>query len=116
VCIISGTGTDENILAGNFIGTDTFGINPLGNTQDGIALSTAARNQVGGSTPTGNRLAFNAGAGVRIDGSTVTGNRIQANRDLLEQRIGHRPGRGRPHTQRLSVTETRARTTCKTTR
>ena len=76
---ITGLGTNANIVAGNFIGTDAFAITPLGNADNGMHIIDGADNRIGGSVDAANRIAFNAGIGVRIEGATATGNRIQAN-------------------------------------
>lgn len=75
--IISG-GT--NVIAGNFIGTDTSGLLARGNGFEGVFVSSSVGNIIGGTSPTNrNLLSGNADAGVYIFNSssnTVLGNYI----------------------------------------
>jgi hypothetical protein len=59
----------NNVIAGNLIGTDASGVNPLGNTGDGVlAESYANTNTIGGTDPeAANTIAYNSGNGVRVD-------------------------------------------------
>jgi hypothetical protein len=41
---LSGLGTDNNVVAGNYIGTDATGTLPLGNSQWGLVIQQAAKN------------------------------------------------------------------------
>jgi parallel beta-helix repeat protein len=73
-----GRGTSDNILAGNFLGTDPSGAD-LGNTGSGVRISEGATNTVIGPL---NAIAFNDGFGVAIAGSsgnTITRNSIHGN-------------------------------------
>src|SRR4051812_12350442 len=46
--LIAGTGTDENVVAGNFIGTDAGGTLALGNATGAIAIWAGAQsNRIG---------------------------------------------------------------------
>ncbi len=78
----------NNIFAGNLIGTDASGVSPLGNGGDGILMQTfAAGNVVGGTTPgAANTIAYNTGNGVQINpgansatNNSVVGNTIYSN-------------------------------------
>jgi hypothetical protein len=75
---IDGVGTDENTVAGNFVGTDRTGMIDLGHfPQNGvIILNGAADNTIG----PGNTIAYNAVDGVRVHGASTTGNRVTGNR------------------------------------
>jgi hypothetical protein len=74
-------GTTANRIQGNFIGTDTIGLNPLGNGYIGIRLTDGASNNlIGGTEPgEGNVIAFNAAPGVGMSGEGVFGNAILSN-------------------------------------
>jgi titin len=70
--------TSQNVVEGNFIGTDVTGANPLGNSANGIMIKTSNNNLIGGTTPgAGNTIAFNGNDGVLVD--TGTGNGIRGN-------------------------------------
>jgi hypothetical protein len=70
--------TDDNLIAGNYIGVQADGASPLGNTLHGILINTAAnRNIIGGLgvSPGGcdgpcNIIAYN-GTGASIDGVRI---------------------------------------------
>lgn len=87
----------DNLVAGNYIGTDMTGTQPLGNGY-GVAIGLGAQaNQIGGpSDVLANKIAFNAGPGVAIvtqfpglpDFGPSTGNRIQGNSILANTGLG----------------------------
>jgi hypothetical protein len=87
--VSSASGTAQNnVIAGNLIGADASGVNPLGNQGDGILLQAyAASNTVGGTTPgAANVIAYNTGNGVDVSpgagvtsNNSVTGNAIYSN-------------------------------------
>ncbi len=84
---ISGVGTDENVVANNWIGTNAGGDSALGNGADGVAIADqASNNRVGGeSAGDSNTIANNGAAGVAISGGTgnaVLGNSTYANAGL----------------------------------
>lgn len=77
---ISGSAATGNVVAGNFIGTDVNGTADLGNSDDGVFISDASQNTVGGSsTGARNVISGNAGEGVEIAGSGATGNVVAGN-------------------------------------
>jgi hypothetical protein len=65
-----------NTVKGNYIGTDAGGTNRLGNVQDGIHITTNAKNSIVGPN---NLIAYNGGDGVRADTPTTTGHFITHN-------------------------------------
>jgi len=76
------TGSSDNQVLGNYIGTDTTGTLPRGNTFDGILIQGAPRNRIGGPEP-GARNVISAnsptGSGVLVlgaDDTVIQGNRI----------------------------------------
>jgi parallel beta-helix repeat protein len=73
-------GGSGNVVEGNFIGTDFSGAHPLGNTGDGIVISSAAGNTVGGTTSSArNIISSNGKYGIDIEGATSTGNLVEGN-------------------------------------
>jgi CSLREA domain-containing protein len=88
--IISGNGRDGveilnagatmNQVQGNLIGTDASGASALGNARDGVFISNAPSNTVGGTASgAGNTIAFNGRVGVNVVDTTATGNAIRHN-------------------------------------
>jgi hypothetical protein len=83
----NGAGAIDNVLEGNYIGTDLSGTNPLGNEVYGVVFTNlASQNTVGGtSAGLGNRIAFHRGAGVDVvsgSGNSILSNSIWANAHL----------------------------------
>ena len=78
---ISLNGGDNNVISGNFIGTDATGLVDLGNGGLGIEsefFTNSNDNLIGGLTPaTRNIISGNGNSG--IEWSTSSGNRIQGN-------------------------------------
>ena len=68
----------ENIIEGNFIGTDLTGRLPLGNAAVGITVYESSDNRIGG-TNAGNVISANRLAGIYIAGESSTRNQIQGN-------------------------------------
>ncbi|MFI5454651.1 MAG: FG-GAP-like repeat-containing protein [Isosphaerales bacterium] len=64
---IWGTGTDGNLVAGNFIGTDVTGTRALGIAGDGVFLAEGASSNWIGVNP-------NGGTAVRDEGNVISGN------------------------------------------
>jgi hypothetical protein len=77
---IAGSSTNQNVIAGNFIGTDATGAAKLANDRYGVYV-TAANNRIGGSaTGEGNVISGNGQGGIYLAGTGTTGNVIQGNR------------------------------------
>jgi subtilisin-like proprotein convertase family protein/predicted nucleotidyltransferase len=71
---------NNNLIQGNYIGSDVTGTKDLGNTNNGIAILDASNNTVGGTTIDAGNLIFGNGKnGVFINGSGSTGNAILSN-------------------------------------
>ena len=65
--LIEGEGCNNNIVVGNYVGTDVTGTKPIPNKQDGIRLESGAmNNRIGGALPgEGNVLSGNLSSGIR---------------------------------------------------
>ena len=79
---ISDNGTTNNVVAGNFIGTNAAGNAALPNADDGIAIfSTASDDTIGGTTAAaGNLISGNTNDGIELfssaNNNVIEGNRI----------------------------------------
>ncbi|HEU4872435.1 MAG TPA: SBBP repeat-containing protein [Pyrinomonadaceae bacterium] len=75
-----------NLIQGNFIGVNAPGTGPLGNFQQGIAISAASNNTIGGTqNEAGNLIAFNGGHAISAflgTGNTIRRNSIFSNNGL----------------------------------
>ncbi len=73
-------GSTANLVEANFVGTNSSGSSSLGNRGDGIAVSDASDNTIGGTTTgAGNVVSGNQSDGIYISGSSgtvVQGNKI----------------------------------------
>lgn len=91
----------NNVVQGNYIGTDVTGTVNFGNGSAGVNVANVDNNIVGGTgAGEGNLIAFNGvatpsfGNGVRVTGGTVdgvfhgTGNRIRGNSIFSNARLG----------------------------
>jgi hypothetical protein len=77
---IGGAGSSNNIVIGNFIGTDRSGSLALGNRFNGIAIVGAPDNIVGGNANGAtNLISGNIENGIFIGESGATGNQIEGN-------------------------------------
>ncbi len=77
---IIGAGSDNNTIAGNFIGIKASGNAALANGGHGVEISSGANNLIGGSSAEErNIISGNTGDGVRISGPSATGNMIRGN-------------------------------------
>ncbi len=80
---LSGVGASNNVIEGNYIGTNNNGTAAVANGSDGIRVINAARNRIGSTTDAdaGNVISGNTGSGVAIicagsSGGLVLGNLI----------------------------------------
>lgn len=75
--------SNNNVITGNYIGTDREGEADQGNTQHGILLSNADFNTIGGSSPAArNIISGNDDSGIQIessDSNSILGNYIGVN-------------------------------------
>ena len=78
---LTGLDVGENLINGNFIGTDVTGLLALPNTGDGVLITEGSRdNLIGGSFPySGNLISGNGGSGVHLSGAATSGNELLAN-------------------------------------
>ena len=77
---IDGTNSTANLILGNFIGTDVTGGQPLGNLLNGVLLSSAPGNRVGGTeVGSGNLISGNSQRGIFIADAGGNGNQVQGN-------------------------------------
>jgi len=78
--LIGTAGTSDNVLQGNFIGTNAAGGTGLGNTLDGVALIGATGNTIGGTAAgAGNALSGNDRFGAYLDGTGTNDNVLEGN-------------------------------------
>ena len=70
---------DNNVVVGNYIGTDVSGNKPLGNFGQGIAIVEGANNIIGGVTPDTRNIVSANSEGILIIGSNSINNVIQGN-------------------------------------
>ncbi len=68
-----------NIVAGNEIGTNSSGSQPLPNATDGITIDDSARNTIGGSVSGSGNLISGNEIGVHITGAGSSGNVVWGN-------------------------------------
>ncbi len=76
---ISGSGATGNLIQDNLIGTTVTGTVALGNAADGVFISDAPTNTIGGLPAGKNIISGNKRHGVLISGSGATGNQVQSN-------------------------------------
>src|SRR5262249_2031632 len=75
-----GSGTSNNTLTGNLIGTNAAGTAAMANGGAAVFINGAFDNSIGTTAPGGaNTIAFNSGAGVAVVDKTATGNAIRTN-------------------------------------
>ena len=72
--------SSNNVVQGNYIGTDAAGGSTIGSQSVGVTISMGSSNTVGGSDETvRNIISANTNSGIQIFGSGATGNLIQGN-------------------------------------
>lgn len=77
---VSGPATQFNRILGNYIGTDSAGLAPIGNALFGVFILDAPDNRIGGDmTGSGNVISGNLGHGIQIEGSLATRNLVAGN-------------------------------------
>lgn len=78
---ITGQGTSQNIVAGNFVGTDASGTSGVGNDAAGVYILNSGNNTIGGTTSAARNIISANGssgyAGIDIYGSS--GNLVERN-------------------------------------
>lgn len=79
--LVADLNTAGNQVIGNYIGTDSIGINPLANGFDGLAIIRGANNNiVGGDTPgSRNLISGNGASGIRLLDSNTVSNKVLGN-------------------------------------
>jgi titin len=78
--VVFGSGTNNDVVQGNRIGTDNTGTLALGNGGSGVAVVQGAANTLIGGAGAGNQVAGNHGDGIQVAGPSTTGTVIQGNR------------------------------------
>lgn len=78
---VSGSGTQENVIKGNYIGTDFSGNSVIGNIQNGVLISDEAQfNIIGGEAESErNIISGNGSDGVEIRGKRTKHNVVSSN-------------------------------------
>jgi parallel beta-helix repeat protein len=78
--LLEGSGTSGNLIEGNLIGTDVSGTMAVPNGFDGIGVTGASGNTIGGTvTGAGNQISGNGRFGVMLSSAGTTGNVLQQN-------------------------------------
>ncbi len=80
--LVLNSGANNNLVVGNFIGTDPTGTMGRGNTHDGISLNDASNNRIIGNVVSGNGINPDA-AGINLESNDsnniIAGNEIGTN-------------------------------------
>lgn len=78
---IAGSGSSNNLIQGNFIGTDVNGTADLGNSRVGVLISAAATSNIVGGTSAAARnvISGNDNIGVQIADAGTSNNTVQGN-------------------------------------
>jgi hypothetical protein len=79
--LFSGPGTDNNIVTGNYIGTNSAGTTPISNLSDGVRIENSASGNTIGGTAAGasNLVSGNFGNGITVLGEASLGNQFRGN-------------------------------------
>jgi CSLREA domain-containing protein len=78
--VISESVPTNNVVMGNYIGTDVNGTAAVGNGTGVLIWNGASYNTIGGTIPgAGNVISGNNASGIVIEGNNVTGNLVQGN-------------------------------------
>lgn len=79
--LILSAGTNNNVVAGNLIGTNAAGTTALANAYAGVEISGGPQNNVIGGTMASARnvISGNANQGVSLNGTGTSGNRVSGN-------------------------------------
>jgi hypothetical protein len=85
---VTGGQNTGNMVAGNYIGTDTSGTQDLGNGFDGVLLFESSTNTIGGPGTKGNVIAYNGRHGVSVTGAASVGNPIRGNSMFANAGLG----------------------------
>ena len=75
---LTGSGVTGNLIQGNYIGTNASGAT-LPNVKNGVRLSSAGSNTIGGTTSQAANVISGNGTGVYMAGTTATHNLIEGN-------------------------------------
>lgn len=78
---LSGIGASNNVVEGNYIGTNASGTGAVPNATDGIRVINAARNRIGSTSDAaaGNVISGNVGSGVAFSAAGSTGGLLLGN-------------------------------------
>jgi parallel beta-helix repeat protein len=76
--LITGMGTDDNIVQWNAIGTNSEESDAIANN-DGILIENGASNNLIGGIGKGNVISGNSSVGIFLDGASTTDNKIKGN-------------------------------------
>jgi CSLREA domain-containing protein len=77
--VLSGSDAAGNFVQGNFIGTDATGTQGLGNGVNGMYITNAPGNSIGGTGAARNVVSDNGSNGIEIDGALSTNNVVEGN-------------------------------------
>lgn len=72
-------GANANKILGNYIGTDSDGLNELGNKHDGITIVNQASDNIIGDVNAGNVIGSNGDSGVWLEDAGTRGNSVSGN-------------------------------------
>jgi hypothetical protein len=77
---LAGVASTNNLVQGNYIGTNLDGTGEIGNSLSGVIVSLAPGNTIGGTTlNAGNVISGNNQYGLHVYGSSATSNLVQGN-------------------------------------